>query len=51
MFASVAPIITTVIPNGVSRRFFFPIRSCESVGSRREESLFTSKRSTKENLS
>jgi hypothetical protein len=30
----------TVISNGASRRFFFRFRSCESVGLRREKSLF-----------
>ena len=31
-----------VISNGASRRFFFRFRSCESVGLRREKSLFSS---------
>jgi len=30
----------TVIPTEQARRFFFPPRSCEAVGLRREESLF-----------
>ena len=29
-----------VISNGAARRFFFPPRSCEAVGLRREKSFF-----------
>ncbi len=31
----------TVIPSEASRRIFFRVRSCERVGLRREESLFS----------
>jgi hypothetical protein len=31
--------IQTVIPSAAGRGFFFPLRSCEVVGLRREESL------------
>jgi hypothetical protein len=34
----------TVIPSEASRRIFFRVRSCERVGLRREESLFSSVR-------
>src|SRR5207245_8827213 len=45
LFASpsrLAPPTTAVIPNGASRRFFLPTRSCKAVGLRREKSLFSS---------
>jgi hypothetical protein len=33
--------LPAVISNGASRRIFFPFRSCETVGLRREKSLFS----------
>ncbi len=39
--SSTDPPSHTVIPNEAGRRFFFPFHSCEMVGLRSEESLFT----------
>src|SRR5258708_21220120 len=40
LFSFLTLLPSPVIPSEAGRRFFFPHRSCDAVGLRREESLF-----------